>query len=61
MIRTEKAKKYGGTKAIPLSEFDFIVPEQEYIIQDVEIDGEHCLVIKKDKGLNIKLKQIADR
>ena len=45
MIKTETAKKYGGTKAIPLTEFDFIVPEKRYIIQDAEIDNEKCLII----------------
>lgn len=56
MIRTETAKKYGGTKAIPLTDFVFIVPDKRYVVQDAEIDGEKCLIIKEDKDLNIKLK-----
>lgn len=55
MIRTETAKMYGGTKAIPLSVFDFIIPEKRYVIQDANIDGEDCIIIRKDKETKIRL------
>ena len=58
MIRTEKAKKYGGTKAIPLTEFSFIVPEKRYVIFDAQIQGEKCIVIKEDKGIDVKLEEV---
>lgn len=59
MIKSETAKKYGGTKAIPLTEFDFIVPEKRYIIQDAEIDNEKCIIIKEEKEVKkFKLEEV---
>lgn len=61
MIRTETAKKYGGTKAIPLTEFSFIVPEKKYIIQDAEIDGNKCIIITEEKDAKkFKLEEIRE-
>lgn len=60
MIRTETAKKYGGTKAIPLTEFDFIVPEKRYVIQDADIDGEKCIIIREDKETRVKLNKVEE-
>lgn len=60
MIRTQAAKKYGGTNAMPLTEFSFIVPEKLYVVQDAEINGEKCIIIREDKGTSIKLNKIED-
>jgi len=53
MIRTETAKRYGGTVVVPLT--GFLDVNKRYIIQDAEIDGERCIIIKEDKGIK-KLK-----
>lgn len=58
MIRTETAKKYGGTTAIPLTEFNFIIPEKNYVVQDAEINGDKCIIIKAEKEISIKLEMI---
>ncbi len=49
LIRTETAKKWGGTVTLPLT--DFLEINQKYIIQEADIDGERCIIIKEDKGI----------
>lgn len=47
MIKTEIAKKWGGS--ITLSLTGFLTLNKKYIIQDAEINGEKCVLIKEDK------------
>lgn len=55
-IKTITAKRYGGTLVIPLTDFEhFVHKEKEYIVQDAEWNGEKCLVITEDKGINLKI------
>lgn len=56
MIRTETAKRYGGTTVIPLT--GFVEINKKYIVQDAEINGEKCIIIKEDKGVNVKLEEV---
>jgi len=54
MIRTETAKRYGGTVIVPLT--SFLDVDKKYVIQDAEIDGDKCVIIKEYKGAE-KLKE----
>ncbi len=53
MIRTETAKRYGGTIVISLT--GFLDVNKRYVVQDAEIDGDKCVIIKEYKGIE-KLK-----
>lgn len=55
-IRTVTAKRYGGTLVIPLTDFEhFLHKDNKYIVQDAEWNGQKCLVIIEDKGIDVKI------
>jgi hypothetical protein len=47
MMRTETAKRWGGSTTVPLT--GFLVLNRKYVIQDAEVNGEKCILIKEDK------------
>lgn len=59
-IKINETRGYGGMLIIPLSVFDFIVPEKRYVIQDANIDGEDCIIIRKDKETRVKLNKVEE-
>lgn len=60
MIRTETAKRYGGTVVVPLT--GFLDVDKKYVVQDAEIDGDKCVIIREYKGAEkLKLNDIQER
>ncbi len=54
MIKTETAKKWGGTVTIPLTAF--LEENKKYVIQDAEFNNENVVIIREDKNGDSKLK-----
>lgn len=54
MIRTEIAKRWGGSITIPLTAF--LEETKKYIVQDAEFNNENVIVIREEKNENSKLK-----